>query len=497
MTLELDGTVRLSDSSGRDLTPRGRKARALLALLGDAPMMRMTREALRSLLWSDRMDAQAGASLRRLLADLRSGSQGLRDGLVADAGWVGLNRALVDVRLPPAGAPERFAADLDLADAGFSDWISRRRRLRGLEGRSANGTLTLVLPEPGEGGHPVCDMILHDAVRRVAQYRPTLIRKGGGAGVRLSTFAMPDGAGLLTLHVAAFGEGAHYAQTTTTGPSDLPLVARHMSADLTRHLLAGVETLMGDLMSFDHDRLRAAVARLASGPDALRPEIATSLRAFGSLAIWLDRFEGDDALVEAKDLAAEGLRAAPRDPVSQAAAAIVFANSGDVEFGLALAQKALRLDEMNGFVRYAATTAFSHAGDATSAMVQAAAAAVGDLPGLSPETASIGAAMAAARAGDEARALDWARRAWLLAPGSRPAMRYVAALAYRAGDEETAARALRTLEVSEPGFSAAAMAEPDYPVANLREMGLLDVAWARHLGGARRGTEQQRRGGGK
>ena len=48
LTLDLDGSVRLTDRNGRDLTPRGRKARGRLVLLSDALM---TRKAIRRLLW--------------------------------------------------------------------------------------------------------------------------------------------------------------------------------------------------------------------------------------------------------------------------------------------------------------------------------------------------------------------------------------------------------------------------------------------------------------
>lgn len=68
------------------------------------------------------------------------------------------------------------------------------------------------------------------------------------------------------------------------------------------------------------------------------------------------------------------------------------------------------------------------------------------------------------------------------------------------GDEALARRALDALDalaVEEPGFSAGAMAEPDYPVTTLRAAGLLGVAWAPHMGGRSAGAERRRRGGGR
>ena len=68
--LELLGPVRLGNSAGDDLTPRARKTRALLAILAlsKAPL---TRSRLTELLWGDRGEEQAKASLRQALYELR------------------------------------------------------------------------------------------------------------------------------------------------------------------------------------------------------------------------------------------------------------------------------------------------------------------------------------------------------------------------------------------------------------------------------------------
>ncbi len=65
------GDVRLRNAAGRDLTPKPRKARALLAILALAPGMAASRERLAGLLWPDTLDAQARASLRQTLVQVR------------------------------------------------------------------------------------------------------------------------------------------------------------------------------------------------------------------------------------------------------------------------------------------------------------------------------------------------------------------------------------------------------------------------------------------
>jgi DNA-binding SARP family transcriptional activator/TolB-like protein len=85
--LELLGPVRLGNSAGDDLTPRARKTRALLAILAlsKAPL---TRSRLTELLWGDRGEEQAKASLRQALYELRDLSN--RSFITADRETVGV-----------------------------------------------------------------------------------------------------------------------------------------------------------------------------------------------------------------------------------------------------------------------------------------------------------------------------------------------------------------------------------------------------------------------
>lgn len=70
--IRLHGDFRVVDcATGADATPRSRKSRALLAYLALAPDRCAGRERLTGLLWSDRGEEQARASLRQALAELR------------------------------------------------------------------------------------------------------------------------------------------------------------------------------------------------------------------------------------------------------------------------------------------------------------------------------------------------------------------------------------------------------------------------------------------
>src|SRR5262245_8863385 len=133
LTIRLLGTVAVRAADGRDLTPPGRKLRALLACLALSNGTGWARERLAALLWGNRDDEQARGSLRQALAELRKllGDPTL---LKSDRETVQLDAAAatIDVtefeRLASTGAFEAAAAlyqgDLldgnDLSDADFA-----------------------------------------------------------------------------------------------------------------------------------------------------------------------------------------------------------------------------------------------------------------------------------------------------------------------------------------------------------------------------------------
>ena len=71
LMLGLLGPVRLVSSAGDDVTPKARKTRALLALIA-LSRTPISRSRLSDLLWGDRGEEQAKASLRQALYELRS-----------------------------------------------------------------------------------------------------------------------------------------------------------------------------------------------------------------------------------------------------------------------------------------------------------------------------------------------------------------------------------------------------------------------------------------
>jgi DNA-binding SARP family transcriptional activator len=146
LQLRLFGGIELRSDRAPDAPPPGRKVRALLAYLALSPDLPYPREKLMALLWSDRAEAQARASLRQALTELRH-ALGEPSPLRTEQDTVSLESSgiVVDAvefeRLAKAGKLEQAAALyrsplLDghgVRDGAYEDWLrAERTRLHDL-----------------------------------------------------------------------------------------------------------------------------------------------------------------------------------------------------------------------------------------------------------------------------------------------------------------------------------------------------------------------------
>src|SRR5215470_7789852 len=144
LKVRLLGGIELRARDGCVATPRGSKARALLACLALSAGEPWPRRKLMGLLWSTRGEEQARASLRQALAELRRAC-GEPSPLIADNHAVALDPALVSAdavefeRLTAVGhlaeACALYGGDLidglAINDPAFGKWLSAERlRLR-------------------------------------------------------------------------------------------------------------------------------------------------------------------------------------------------------------------------------------------------------------------------------------------------------------------------------------------------------------------------------
>jgi tetratricopeptide (TPR) repeat protein len=128
------GPLAVTASGGSDRTPRGRKARGLLALLALSPNLSRTRTWLQDKLWSDRGAEQGAGSLRQALTEIRRAFGDAEPCLRADKYTVALDPRLVEVQrispLTPDGRsyPEDSLFEgLDVRDEEFEDWLRAER----------------------------------------------------------------------------------------------------------------------------------------------------------------------------------------------------------------------------------------------------------------------------------------------------------------------------------------------------------------------------------
>jgi len=120
-----------SIESGREVTPRGRKARAILAYLIATSGTKVPRERVAELLWGDRGEAQARASLRQCLLEVRQALSGLQDLISADREhlWIEADRLVENPGDGKGEAGEAFD-DLDHITPEFDDWLVGERSRR-------------------------------------------------------------------------------------------------------------------------------------------------------------------------------------------------------------------------------------------------------------------------------------------------------------------------------------------------------------------------------
>jgi TolB-like protein len=128
LRLTLFGGFSAAGADGVEIPLKSQKARVLLAYLALPPGKSRSREEIMALLWSDRGEAQARASLRQVLTVLRKdlGAQAMKAMIITDDA-VSLDPANVTVARAKAG--EELLAGLHIHDPAFEEWL-RDERLR-------------------------------------------------------------------------------------------------------------------------------------------------------------------------------------------------------------------------------------------------------------------------------------------------------------------------------------------------------------------------------
>ena len=128
LRLTLFGGFSAAGADGAEIPLKSQKAKALLAYLALPPGKSRSREEIMALLWSDRGEAQARASLRQVLTGLRKdlGEQAMKAlSITDDSVWLDPDK----VTLAAANAGDELLAGFHLQDPAFEEWL-RDERLR-------------------------------------------------------------------------------------------------------------------------------------------------------------------------------------------------------------------------------------------------------------------------------------------------------------------------------------------------------------------------------
>jgi len=129
LDFQLFGPFAVVDPDGRDLRPKLLKSRAILAVLAATPRHSHARSWFQTLLWEDRQPAQAQASLRTALADIRKSLGPHADVLISSHSDIALDPSVIRTDLDQAGATAAgFLEGFDIAHAeNFEDWLREMR----------------------------------------------------------------------------------------------------------------------------------------------------------------------------------------------------------------------------------------------------------------------------------------------------------------------------------------------------------------------------------
>lgn len=530
MYIRLVGVFEVRDSCGRVCTPGGAKARAILAMLCQNPDRRHSRRWLEARLWSDRGAVQAAGSLRQALMGIRKALGAEADRLVTDRDTVRLIGVVTDLEqdreaaLRALQSGRGFLEGIHVSDPAFEEWLRQERArvevLLGLRRASPvqqpvaqRDRVAFVIRIGGAatGLGSFAGRSLGDAIGRLlAELAPVGLYGAGGAPVppdlpREGLTLYVEGAEiqdrvhvLVSLSASATGQiiwnqraTVPVAQTDLIGAGDLPPLvfeAAHAALghfprlpecrDGPRRAGALIATALGEMFSYDADRLRKADRLLAEAGEIESSARIYAWRVLVRQIMHVERTEQDysrlNAEIDAYSRKALELSKANPLVLSLVGLARVMIDENP-DAGAILARDALALSPCNAHSHLAQAAALSRVGDNGAALD--AARRGGE---IASRTAHVHwweavSGLVALRSGAYPAAIAHYEAAHTRAPGFRAAMRHLLFLYLATGEEEKAGRVYRSLMRAEPDFSVDRIRhEPDYPAVTLRKSGLLE-----------------------
>jgi tetratricopeptide (TPR) repeat protein len=179
LEIHLSGPFRIADGEGGDITPRGKRAKALIALLATAKNGVRSRKWIQEKLWSDRGPDQGAASLRQELTELRRHFKSAGVELISadrEVIQLDLSSAIIDIHDTEGDAPTQDLLEgLDLCDPEFEDWLRDERRHweAAAERRARTPVPAVVLPQP-KPAEAIRAVLARPCVALLADFAPSL-----------------------------------------------------------------------------------------------------------------------------------------------------------------------------------------------------------------------------------------------------------------------------------------------------------------------------------
>jgi len=378
--MNLYGAFSLTGPDGVDVPLTSAKAKALLAYLSQSPGMRRSREEIMALLWSDRAEAQARASLRQVLHGLRKELGARGTGILRiEADWIALAPGNIVVEAASEG---EFLSGLHIHAPAFDDWL-RDTRLHGEDDlarpKHLNESVThdrpvvAVLPFANLSGDPeqqyFADGITEDIITELARFQSLWVIG------RSSSFAFADMDPAEKDAGRQLGVGYLVEGSVRRAGERLRVTAQLIDATSGMHIWAErYDRKMEDVFAVQDEVAASVVAKLSLSLDSRETALARSrpqknLSAYDLLlrsrSAW---WHGNDS--EAYQLASKSVEADPGSAVAHAYLALQHAYqfySGSM--GLSLdeiarkcqihAEAALRLDDTDPIIHAYASMAFA------------------------------------------------------------------------------------------------------------------------------------------
>ncbi len=513
----LFGTFALTDQNGQNVAPASAKARAIVATVLSAPNATRARSYLADTLWSTRARAQALASLRQALTELRAALGDAADVLIIDRQTVSFRPGSVTSDLDQAEARiaqgHPFLEDINISDPAFTQWLANARSQFDMRARSQHRRPFLHVTSRGQASEihhralssGVADSISDWCAMRIASTSVLPETTARQSDIELADYLLSaqleQGEAGVAAHLSLGSGGAGDTMWSMTGvlPSDparlieegqtyrlinqaadrtlLDLSSQHADTDIAQHLTTGALGAAWRIFRNDTGDLDAARTQLQRNFELHRQGVYLAWQAYIK-TIELAETHGPDRdamLDEAEALVAHALELEPYGSMTLALCSYVtsFVLNRRAE-GFALATRAIESNRANplAWIFRGASRFFEGDGTAASRDTEFARLISGNGPyRYVVETFCCAAATADGRLSD---AIHHAESAARLAPRYRAPLRYLVAIHSAQGNIDELRLVLRRLRRLEPAFTIDSMRDKAYPVPGLRASGLID-----------------------